>query len=258
MAETSELGEQRSYFRFKYAIDRWIGGVLLVASSPLTLTLFVLVKLTSPGPGLYRQRRVGLNGDVFEIVKLRSMVKNAEASGQPQWATKNDARVTRLGRVLRTLHLDELPQLWNVARGDMVLVGPRPERPEICEQLEWKIDGYYKRNTVKPGITGLAQINLPPDETLEDVRRKQVLDLCYINQANPWLDLRMLIATGMRMIGIKGETVMRAMCLCRRKQLDRAGVLELPRDTTPDFSGHAVRAWQVDDSDEDSSVALLG
>jgi hypothetical protein len=112
-----------------------------------------------------------------------------------------------------------LPQLLNVAFGEMSLVGPRPERPEICEDLARHIGGYYDRNAVKPGVTGLAQINLPPDETVDDVRRKQILDMHYIAEANWWLDLRMLVATALRMIGIKGELVMKWMGLCRRDLL---------------------------------------
>lgn len=207
------------YLRRKYLFDRCVGSVLLVLLSPVILALFVLVKLTSRGPGFYKQPRVGLNGQVFDIIKLRSMVKNAEKPGEAVWCVKNDCRVTWLGRILRKLHLDELPQLWNVSRGEMSLVGPRPERPEICKKLATEIDGYYDRTKIKPGVTGLAQINLPPDETIGDVRKKQVLDLRYISEANWWLDVRMLIATAMRMVGIKGETVIRMMGLCRREYL---------------------------------------
>ncbi|WP_246151518.1 sugar transferase [Rubripirellula reticaptiva] len=215
-AKTPSVRPRATFFRRKYVLDRCLGGLLLFATTPLTLTLYVLVRLTSKGPGFYRQRRVGLNGRVFEIVKLRSMVVDAEIPGRPVWATKKDARVTPLGRVLRELHLDELPQLWNVFRGEMSLVGPRPERPEICEKLATEIDDYYQRNLIKPGVTGLAQINLPPDQSLEDVQRKQVLDLHYINHADYWLDTRMVFATALRLVGVKGEIVMWMMKLrCR-------------------------------------------
>ena len=227
-AKAASRGRRRRmlFFRRKYLLDRVLGCGLLVLTAPLTLALYAMVRLSSPGPGFYRQKRVGLNGKVFEIAKLRSMVKNAEKPGQPVWSVKNDARVTKLGRVLRKLHLDELPQLWNVARGEMSLVGPRPERPEICETLAEKIDGYYDRVAIKPGVTGLAQINLPPDETFEDVLRKQTLDLAYIEEANAWLEIRILFATAMRMFGIKGETVMKAMRLCRRNLLADISVPE--------------------------------
>lgn len=209
-------GHRDRYFRRKWVLDRCVGTTLLVATAPLTMALYGVVRLTSPGPGFYRQERVGLDGKTFLIIKLRSMVKNAERPGQAVWCVKNDSRVTGVGRVLRKLHLDELPQLWNVAKGEMSLVGPRPERPEICEELALQIEDYYRRVSVKPGITGLAQINLPPDETVEDAMRKQILDLHYIDTASPSLDLRMLLATGLRMLGIKGPKVMRMMRLCRR------------------------------------------
>ncbi len=219
MIVSDSLESHEMFFYRKYLFDRCIGSVLLVLASPVILVLIALIRLTSPGPGLYRQTRVGLRGRRFEIIKLRSMVKNAEKPGQAVWCVKNDCRVTGLGRILRKLHLDELPQLWNVAVGDMSLVGPRPERPEICEKLVTQIDGYYQRTLVKPGVTGLSQINLPPDESIDDVRRKQILDLRYIDEANWWLDIRMLAATGLRMFGIKGEIVMKAMGLCRRNLL---------------------------------------
>ena len=120
---------------------------------------------------------------------------------------------------MRKLHLDELPQLYNVLRGDMTLIGPRPERPEICQSLAKQIDGYYDRVAVKPGVTGLAQVNLPPDETVEDVVRKQILDLRYVDETNWWLELRIFIATAMRMAGVRGERVMKSMRLCRRHLL---------------------------------------
>lgn len=211
--------ERAAYFRRKYIADRWLGGVLLVLTAPLTLTLFVIVKLTSPGPGFYRQERVGLNGTTFYVVKLRSMVVNAERPGEAVWCVPNDARITWLGKVLRKLHLDELPQLYNVVRGDMCLVGPRPERPKICEDLARQIDGYYDRNAVKPGITGLAQINLPPDVTIEDVRKKQILDLDYIENANFWLDIRMITLTALYTLAIKGEGIIKFMGLCRQDLL---------------------------------------
>lgn len=213
---------QHAFFQTKYFVDRCVGCVLLVLLSPVLLGLVVLVRVTSTGPGLYRQRRVGMNGKIFEIIKLRSMVKNAEKPGQPVWCTKNDSRVTWLGKILRKLHLDEIPQLWNVAKGEMSLVGPRPERPEICERLAEDIDDYYQRVAVKPGVTGLAQINLPPDETLEDVQRKQILDLRYIEETNTWLEMRILFATAMRMVGVKGSTVMGAMRLCRLDLISEA------------------------------------
>ena len=207
---------RQAFFQHKYWFDQFVGVVLLVASSPVILILWAIVKLTSRGPGFYRQIRVGLNGKEFAIFKLRSMRVDAEADGKAVWCTESDNRITKPGKVFRRLHLDELPQLLNVARGEMSLIGPRPERPSICKSLEKNIPGYFDRVMVKPGISGLSQVNLPPDETLDDVWRKQILDLSYINETNCWLEIRILVATAMRMLGIKGDSTMRWMRLCRR------------------------------------------
>lgn len=228
--EPTAVPERQQFFQRKYSLDRCMGGVLLVLFSPLILALYVLVRLTSRGPGFYKQERVGLNGRNFEIYKLRSMVQNAEKPGQPQWAVKGDSRVNLVGRVLRKLHLDELPQLFNVCRGEMSLVGPRPERPQICADLAREIKGYCDRTAVKPGVTGLAQINLPPDETVDDVRRKQILDLHYIENAGLWLDLRMIIATALRMFGVQGSRVTRLMCLDRTHLTKHIGSTGDPGD----------------------------
>jgi len=173
------------------------------------------VRLTSPGPGVFRQVRVGRNVKLFTMYKLRSMRSDAEKGTGAVWTTPGDARVTKLGAVLRKLHLDELPQLFNVLRGEMSLIGPRPERPEFIRVLEKHIPGYHHRLLVLPGITGLAQINLPPDTDLESVRKKQQLDLEYIRSASLLLDLRMLVSTFLRMIGFRGTVVMRFMRLQR-------------------------------------------
>ena len=143
---------------------------------------------------------------------------DAEANG-PQWSTKGDPRITRVGRILRKLHLDELPQLINVARGEMVLVGPRPERPEFVELLTDEIPGYRRRLVVKPGITGLSQINLPPDTDLRSVERKQVLDLYHIDNAGLWLDKRMVLLTAMRLLCISNDRLTKVMGLDRKHLL---------------------------------------
>jgi len=200
-------GNQR-YFQIKYAVDRVVALGLLTALSPLIACLWLAVKTTSPGPGFYLQTRVGLNGKIFKVIKLRSMCCNAETNGECKWADKGDSRITPLGRLLRKLHLDELPQLWNVVRGEMSLVGPRPERPEIISALEVFIPGYHDRHTVKPGITGLAQVNLEPDTNVNQTRKKQVLDLRYIDNSNLWLDLRLVFATCMRVLGFSGTKAM--------------------------------------------------
>ncbi len=219
------LASSKSYLTWKYSFDRVLAAVLLVLSSPLIILLAALVKATSAGPAIYRQTRVGLNGQHYQLLKLRSMTRDAESDGQAVWCAKNDVRITAVGRILRKLHLDELPQLWNVARGEMSLVGPRPERPEICATLIEEIPGYDRRHFVKPGITGLAQINLPPDQTIEDVERKQALDLLYLQQTSFSLDMRMISATAFRLVGVKGESAMSWMKLCRREYLQNKEVL---------------------------------
>ncbi|WP_353620942.1 sugar transferase [Rhodopirellula sp. JC639] len=217
------------YFPIKHCCERLFAACLLILVSPLILVLIALVRLTSKGPGIYRQERVGLNRCTFDVFKLRTMYQDAEADGQAKWSQKGDPRITSLGRFLRRTHLDELPQLWNVVTGDMSLTGPRPERPCICEKLAGHIRGYYARTNVKPGITGVAQINLEPDRTINDVRRKQCLDLHYIENANAWLDLRMVFATVLRMFGIRGAVVTRWMGLCRKDVLEAAGLSESER-----------------------------
>ena len=209
------------FFQLKYILERCLGAGLLVLVSPLVLVLWCLVKLTSKGPGFYRQRRVGLDRKVFYVVKLRTMIFDAQPQGKEIRACKNDRRITRLGAFLRKTHLDELPQLFNVAAGDMVLVGPRPEQPGICKDvLAPAIEGYYDRVRVKPGITGLSQINLEPDSAIEDAMQKQVLDLHYINSTNGWLEFRIILATVLRVFGISGATVMSWMGLRRQRLLD--------------------------------------
>jgi len=157
--------------------------------------------LTSRGPSLYAQKRLGRDGRAFKIYKIRSMIVDSEASG-PRWSTEGDPRVTPVGRFLRRSHLDELPQLWNILKGEMSLVGPRPERPEFVHQLKVALPRYTERLTVKPGVTGLAQVQLPPDTDLSSVRRKLDCDLRYIEIMNPWLDLRIVACTAFGLLGI--------------------------------------------------------
>ena len=238
--------QRKSFFAKKYFLERLAGCMLLFAFAPIIAVFWLLVKLTSKGPGFYRQTRVGLDGKEFQIYKLRSMRMDAEKNG-PIWSTKKDDRKTRLGNFLRTLHLDELPQLINVAKGEMVLIGPRPERPEICKSLRLYILGYDQRNLVQPGITGLSQVNLPPDETLDDVNRKQILDLEYISATNWWLEIRIAVATFLRMCGIKGDTTMRWMCLCRRKLIVKMVMIHPASEfASPKFHN----AWPIESRNE--------
>jgi lipopolysaccharide/colanic/teichoic acid biosynthesis glycosyltransferase len=195
------------YAEFKRAIDILFAFPGVIIAAPIVALLALLVKLTSRGPAFYLQERVGKDGRVFKIVKLRTMVQNAEAKTGPVWATANDPRETALGRILRRTHLDELPQLWNVLEGDMSLIGPRPERPVFVEQFTREIPNYTARLAVRPGITGWAQVNHVYDQTLEDVRRKVQFDCEYIRRMGWGIDLKIMVATAKRMVGRRGGPV---------------------------------------------------
>ena len=155
----------------------------------------IAVAVTSRGPVLFRQTRVGLNGDLFTIYKFRSMRVDAEAKTGAVWATKNDPRVTPIGKYLRILRLDELPQIINVLRGEMAIVGPRPERPEFVQTLSEVIPFYRQRHAVKPGITGWAQINYKYGETMDDAIVKLEYDLYYIKNLSLSLDMYIIFNT---------------------------------------------------------------
>jgi lipopolysaccharide/colanic/teichoic acid biosynthesis glycosyltransferase len=196
------------YFALKAWPTRMIGLLLLIGASPLILLLILIVRATSPGPGLYRQTRTGRHGKEFKMYKIRTMYQDAESISGPTWCKPGDSRITPIGKILRLLHLDELPQLINIVNGEMDLIGPRPERPAFVEVLAREIPNYRDRLQVLPGVTGLAQVNLPPDETLNCVRKKLVLDRDYIRSASLSLDIRILVCTSLRMLGIRhGRTV---------------------------------------------------
>ena len=168
--------------------------LLLVFTLPLLLLVAFLIKVDLRGPVLYRQSRVGQHGRVFTMLKFRSMRADAEAAG-PCWATNSDPRMTRIGAFIRATRLDEIPQLLNVLRGEMSLVGPRPERPHFVQQLAAIIPRYNERTHVLPGITGWAQINYPYGASVEDARAKLEFDLFYIDNRTLLLDLRILLGT---------------------------------------------------------------
>ncbi|NUQ01087.1 MAG: sugar transferase [Armatimonadetes bacterium] len=212
----SPFAYARPYDRLRRLVDIVASLLGLVLLAPLMLAIAVAIKLDSHGPVFFRQQRVGRNrrlqqtsmrllpnvfrldlrrdhqsfGRIFEMVKFRTMRVDAEAQTGPIWSTEHDPRVTRVGRVLRRTRLDELPQLWNVLRGEMSLVGPRPERPEFVRMFVQTIDGYAERHWITPGITGLSQVRQGYDRCLDDVRRKLGHDLEYIQRRSLWLDLQ--------------------------------------------------------------------
>jgi len=186
----------------KNALDFVCALGLLLVAAPIIGAVAMLVKLTSRGPAFYTQTRVGKHGRSFTIYKIRTMVDNCESLTGPRWSIPGDPRVTPLGQFLRVSHLDELPQLLNVLRGEMSLIGPRPERPEFLPRLERAFPAYRDRLMVRPGVTGLAQVQLPPDTDLESVRRKLAYDLYYVESVNPLLDVKILIGTAFYAAGV--------------------------------------------------------
>jgi lipopolysaccharide/colanic/teichoic acid biosynthesis glycosyltransferase len=192
------------YHRYSGLAQRGLAALLLIPALPAMLLAMALVRCTSRGPVVYRQVRLGMRAKRFVLYKIRTMVTDAEAGSGPVWARVDDPRVTPVGRVLRAIGWDELPQLFNIVKGEMSFIGPRPERPEIAAWLVDDIPNYFNRVVVRPGITGLAQINLSADTQLDDVRRKLQLDLEYIDRAGPLLDLRIALATLPRLLGVRG------------------------------------------------------
>jgi lipopolysaccharide/colanic/teichoic acid biosynthesis glycosyltransferase len=190
------------YGVIKVSADFVCALVLMILTAPLVLLAAVAVKLTSHGPIFYTQTRCGRGGMPFTIYKIRSMFDQCERQSGARWASAADPRVTLVGQFLRRTHIDELPQLWNVLRGEMSLVGPRPERPEFVPGLAQAIPGYRERLLVRPGLTGLAQVQLPPDIDLSSVRRKLAYDLYYIENISLSLDLRILLNTVCHVVGI--------------------------------------------------------
>jgi exopolysaccharide biosynthesis polyprenyl glycosylphosphotransferase len=179
----------------KRVTDLIISTISLIIAAPLLLVTAALIKIDSRGAVLYRQKRIGLHGKKFELLKFRSMVADAEKHTGPVWAKKNDQRITRMGRIMRPFRIDELPQLLNVLSGEMSFIGPRPERPHFVSRFEHQIPFYRLRHNVHPGITGLAQVKYSYDRTIEDVRTKLQYDIEYINNISLRLDLKIFLKT---------------------------------------------------------------
>ncbi len=218
------------YLPVKAGIDFTVALVLLILAAPVILALAALVKLTSRGPAFYTQTRVGKDGRLFTIYKIRTMVHECESLTGPRWSIPGDPRITRVGQLLRLTHTDELPQLLNVLRGDMSLIGPRPERPEFLPKLERVLPMYRNRLAVRPGITGLAQVNLAADTDVEDVRRKLMYDLYYIQCVNPWLELRILAATVFYALGNPGELSHKLRMVPRGAVVENRMTIEVRRE----------------------------
>lgn len=188
----------------KRALDIAIGSIGVLMLAVMFIPVAILIKLTSPGPVFYRQRRVGRNGREFDLIKFRTMVHDAEAQGGPVWAKPNDPRVTPVGGKLRRLYIDEFPQWLNVLKGDMSVVGPRPERPELMGQILDFVPNFGQRLKAKPGITGIAQINYKYTNTMIEARNKLRHDVIYINAASLALDFQLILRTLRRVWLFKG------------------------------------------------------
>jgi lipopolysaccharide/colanic/teichoic acid biosynthesis glycosyltransferase len=224
------------YVSCKVAAEWLFALLLLVAAGPVILLFAALVRLTSRGPAFYSQTRLGRNGRPFRIHKLRTMSHNCEKATGATWAKANDPRITGLGKFLRKTHIDELPQLVNVLRGEMSIVGPRPERPEFIPQLEQALPHYSDRLWVRPGVTGLAQVQLPADTDLASVRRKLAYDLYYIRHINLWLDARLVACTVVHCFGVPFHV------LCRWFKMPTRDAVENAYKNRPKSSPALLRA----------------
>jgi lipopolysaccharide/colanic/teichoic acid biosynthesis glycosyltransferase len=225
--ETTRLTDYRlltrssAYNSVKNIVEYVIALGLFIVFSPIMIVAAILVKLTSAGPAFYSQTRMGRYGRHYTLYKLRSMRHNCEKTSGPCWSTAGDPRITPFGRFLRRSHIDELPQLLNVLRGEMSLVGPRPERPEFVCKLEEALPLYRTRLLVRPGVTGLAQVQLPPDTDLESVRKKLAYDVYYVQNCSPRLDFQILLATVLYLLRVSYSLVGKVILLPTDGQIQR-------------------------------------
>jgi exopolysaccharide biosynthesis polyprenyl glycosylphosphotransferase len=189
----------------KRLMDIVVAIMILFVSSPVIIFAAIAIKIDSKGPIFYRQVRCGLNGKPFKMLKFRSMRQDAEKNTGPVWSQKNDPRITRTGRFIRKVRIDEIPQMWNVLKGEMSLIGPRPERPFFVEQLSKEIPYYKRRLSVRPGVTGWAQVSHKYDESIEDVREKVRYDLIYIENMSLRMDFKIMLRTVLVVLFGKGH-----------------------------------------------------
>jgi lipopolysaccharide/colanic/teichoic acid biosynthesis glycosyltransferase len=210
VVEESRLGTRSNnnrYQRVKPFLDLPLALLMLLVSAPIILLAMLLVKLSSRGPVIYSQKRLGQGRRIIRIYKIRTMYQNSERDTGPMWSPPGDHRVTPIGRFLRSTHVDELPQLVNIIRGEMSMVGPRPERPELVGQIERAFPDYCQRLKVRPGLTGLAQVQQAPDTDLLTARRKLNYDLYYLERMSCWLDFRVLLGTVLKCSGVSFQRI---------------------------------------------------
>ncbi|MEO6654648.1 MAG: TIGR03013 family XrtA/PEP-CTERM system glycosyltransferase [Pyrinomonadaceae bacterium] len=187
--------ETRLKILLRAFVHRLLASIGLFILCPVAIIMALVIKLESPGPVFYKQERVGMNGHIFSVIKFRSMRADAEFDGKPVWAVDNDLRTTRVGKFIRKIRIDEIPQFWNIIKGDMNFVGPRPERPHFVNQLATEISYYEHRHLVAPGLTGWAQIKYPYGASVADARQKLQYDLYYIKNQSLTLDLVIIFET---------------------------------------------------------------
>jgi len=224
---------QRAYMPLRRMLDFSLALTMSIIALPVVALAALAMKLTSRGPAFYTQTRTGKDGKPFTIYKIRSMIDKCESLTGPRWTIPGDPRITPIGWFLRRSHIDELPQLLNVLKGEMSLIGPRPERPEFVRELTQVIDDYDRRHDVLPGITGLAQVQLAPDSDVESVRRKLIYDLHYTEHCGFWLDVRIMIATGLHMFGMSYSLLARLRIVPGPDQVETPKTLSFPNSQSP-------------------------
>ena len=194
-----------TYNRYKWYVDVFISILTLPVLGTIMLLFMFLTWLTTKGPVIHTQLRCTKDGKPFKMYKIRSMYVDADARSGPVLPGHHDPRVTPIGKIMRRLHIDELTQIINVWRGEMTVIGPRPERPESVEVFKKEIPGYEYRMLVLPGLTGYAQLNRPPDWDVKGIRKKLILDLEYIERISFWFDMRLLLGTAFKLIRINNK-----------------------------------------------------